>query len=514
MPVESVSKLQPESASGANTHPAFESSSVFASFCLTPAGEFLRGNRAFLDIVGCSSAAELAHRNFRKEILVNPGDWAHWERAALGHRITGKEITLRGEGDRSFVLKGDIWQVRGPQAEPGWLQGTFVDITEAKHLRAAVQRAARSEALGSLASGMIHDFKNLLTVLIGNLYLIAEGVRDRPVVFDQARRARDMAKRGAQLTQDVLAFARESSTATQTLDPTRLLANLKPMLDHAVGSRVALDLAVAAEVSPIRVSAAQLESVVLNLVINAHDAITDTGSVAITLGDIVLDADRAAELHLSAGKYVSIAVEDDGSGIPETVRLRIFEPFYSTKEEGRGTGLGLTMVKWFVESSSGAVELESELGRGTKVTLLLPAAREQPDASPSMTMPLSSLPGGHESVLVVARDSGIADTLRDSLVVLGYGVDLSHDPAELARLLGSGTFDLVLIDSSAVTSGTPRRMAMAIRQKFPGIRTIVVVNSGSRERDGGGHSPALSKPFALKDLAVLVRHTLDRETNV
>jgi CheY-like chemotaxis protein len=210
---------------------------------------------------------------------------------------------------------------------------------------------------------------------------------------------------------------------------------------------------------------------------------------------------------------VQVSVEDNGAGIPEAALARIFEPFYSTKGEGHGTGLGLTMVKWFAEGAGGAVHLDTEPGRGTRVSLLLPASREQPDTSSSMTMPLSRLPGGSESVLVVAADRSVADTLRDSLAVLGYSVHVTHDRSQVAGLLGSRNFDLAVLDSSVDTSATPRRLAAAIRQKYPGIATIVVVNPDSSERSAPGRSPALLKPFTLRDLATIVRDALDGDSD-
>lgn len=463
-------------------------------------------------MAGMASAADFARRNLRA-MLVNPDDWQHWERAAEGQRVNGKEITLRVGADRDIVLKGDIWPVEGPKTDSRYLFGAFIDITESKLFRAAVQRAARSDALSSLAGGMVHDFKNLLTVLIGNLYLIAEGVRDRPALLEQARRARDVAKRGADLTQSVLSFARESSSAPQSLDPKRLLTNLKPLLEHAVGSRVSLELAIAPDVPSIQASAAQFESVVLNLVINARDAIAEAGRIRIGASDTVLDAGAAERVGVAAGRFVRVVVADNGAGIPESAKARVFEPFFTTKGEGRGTGLGLTMVKWFAESAGGALELASEPGKGTTVTLLLPASREPADASPSMTMPLSSLPGGHESVLVVATDRGVADTLRDSLAVLGYSVHITHESAGISQLLGGGKFKLAVLDSSADSNATPRRLAAAIRRRFPAVSTLVVVDPDARERDGPGGSPALYKPFTLKDLATRVRLTLDGDNH-
>lgn len=508
VPGESASNFHRAWASSATSQSAFENSSIFASFCVNRQGEILGANRAFLDMAGLGTALDLSGRNLRT-LLVNPGDWRSWEHAAEGRQITAREFTLRLSGDRQIVLKGDIWPVADPKSGSLYLLGAFVDVTESKLFRTAVERAARSEVLSSLASGMIHDFKNLLTVLIGNLYLIAEGVRDRPGLLEQARRARDVAKRGAELTQSVLSFARDGSASPQSLDPKRLLTNLKPLLEHAAGKRIKLAVSVAPDVSAVNASAAQLESVILNLVINARDAIAETGRITIDLRDEVLDAGAAARAGLPAGRYVCLAVEDNGSGIPEAARSRIFEPFFTTKPEGRGTGLGLAMVKWFAESAGGAVRLASELGRGTRVSLLLPGSRELADASPSMTMPLSSLPGGSETVLVVATDRSVADTLRDSLAVLGYAVLVAHESSGISRFLEGGKVKLAVLDSSVDTSSTPRRLAAAIRRRYPAVSTLVVIDPDSRERDGPGTSPALFKPFTLKDLATLVRQTLD-----
>ena len=512
MPVESASNLHRAQASGALSQSAFENSSVVGSFCVNRQGEILGANRTFLDMAGFASAIVFAERNLRA-MLVSAEDWDCWERAAEGRRITGREIRLRVSDNREIVLKGDIWSVTDPKSASPYLLGAFIDITESRHFRTAVERAARSEALSSLASGMIHDFKNLLTVLIGNLYLIAEGVRDRPELLEQARRAREVAKRGAELTQNVLSFARDSSPAPQSLDPTRLLNNLKPLLDHAVGKRVRFAVSIAPDVSPVTASAAQLESVILNLVINARDAVAENGRITISVGDVLLDASAGARAGLAAGRYVCIAVEDNGAGIPESLRSRVFEPFFTTKAEGRGTGLGLAMVKWFAESAGGSVDLASEPGTGTKVSLLLPGSRELADASASMTMPLSSLPGGNEAVLVVAAERSVAETLRDSLAVLGYAVKISHESSGISQVLAGGKIRLVVVDSSIDASATPTRLAAAIRRRFPAVATLVVVDPDSPERDGPDSSPALFKPFTLKDLATLVRRTLDGDSH-
>jgi signal transduction histidine kinase len=272
--------------------------------------------------------------------------------------------------------------------------GLFVESADEQQLRRAVQHSARMEALGSLTAGIAHDFNNLLTVLVGNLYLAAEELRGKSPTFEKVKTARDAGKRGSDLIRHLLAFARREELPAETVDPKKVVADLIPLLNRSLGSRIQLETGLDSS-SGVRASAAQLESVIVNLAINARDAMAGKGKVALRTRDVTLSAADAAGKGLpKAGAYVAISVADDGPGIPEEIRERVFEPFFSTKTEGAGTGLGLCMVRWFAEQSGGAVELESIHGRGTTVSVWLPRIGDGVVDGHDGTMPLSTLPSG------------------------------------------------------------------------------------------------------------------------
>jgi signal transduction histidine kinase len=204
-------------------------------------------------------------------------DWSAWRRAEVGRGRTGLVLTLRGAGGQPVLLKGDLLPGRAAPGGPGaiepYLCGTFVDVSEEHNLRQAVQRGARMEALGSLTSGIAHDFNNLLTVLVGNLYLVGEELRSQPAVFEKVKSARDAAKRGADLIRQLLAFARREAIETDIVDPEKIIEGLVPLLRRALGSRIALETKLGASGGSVRCSAGQLESVIVNLSVNARDAI-------------------------------------------------------------------------------------------------------------------------------------------------------------------------------------------------------------------------------------------------
>ena len=229
-------------------------------------------------------------------------------------------------------LHGDIRQVKGPSGPV--VCGVFTELGNEQQLRKAVQQSARMEALGSLTAGIAHDFNNLLTVLVGNLYLLAEELRDNPQTFEKLKAARDAGKRGADLIRQLLAFARREQIEADVVDPSKIITDLQPLLRRALGSRITLDTQLDAGAGPIRASVAQLESVVVNLAINARDAISGKGMVSIRVRKLAVpDAEAARRRLANGGHYVAISVADTGGGIAPDVLNRVFEPFFSTKGE-------------------------------------------------------------------------------------------------------------------------------------------------------------------------------------
>ncbi len=416
----------------------------------------------------------------------------------------GAVLRLRSASGAVVTLRGDVRKMSS-----GASCGVFVNASDEAQLRAAVQHSARMEALGSLTTGIAHDFNNLLTVLVGNLYLVAEELRDRPKVFEKIKSARDASKRGADLIKQLLAFARREQLETAVIDPCKVVTDLEPLLRRALGSKVALRVELQPEAGRIRASTAQLESVIVNLAINARDAIEKKGTVTIAVQRARLTPSDAALRGLAkAGDYVTVRVADDGSGIPADTIGKVFEPFFSTKRERGGTGLGLSMVRWFAEQAGGAIALDSAVGRGTTVALLLPLSVEQVVEQTDKTMPLSTLPTGQRARRVLAPDEAVRATVRQISQVLGYEVELAGGRGgthRCARREARGLAD-------HRRAGARRREPAGARANGEPGDEIVVTAEGQRSRER--HPPStgvsvLAKPFSLAELAGAVRQSLD-----
>jgi signal transduction histidine kinase len=465
---------------------------------LSRGGEILAANGRFKELLGTDPCGTSLR------------DWLatqeHWAACAAVLASGGGPLAVRvaSEGAGTVGLRGEL-VTAASAGHTGYL-AVFVDTNEEDDLRAAVQRGARMEALGSLTAGIAHDFNNLLTVLVGNLYLVAEDVRGSPKIFEKVKAARDAAKRGSDLIKQLLEFARREEQPPKAVDPCKIVGELAPLLRRALGKRITLETALDATAA-VRVSRAQLESAVVNLAVNARDAIDGRGTVKVALRDVHLTGTEAAQMRLpGGGDYVAVEVSDTGSGISADIIERVFEPFFSTKTDSGGTGLGLSMVRWFAEQSGGAVRLESKLGHGTTVRLLLPRADTHVDVGSERTMPLSTLPTGTEQVLVCSCEDGLRATIEQILQVLGYHVRFT-DAAEQALLaLRAGPTDVLLLDGMRDERALGVLIAEA-RQARPGLR-VIVTSDGGAAREGLADT-VLVKPFSLADLASLLRRTID-----
>ncbi|HEX5047470.1 MAG TPA: ATP-binding protein [Gammaproteobacteria bacterium] len=479
-----------------------EATQVVAAVLVAADGKIAASNGRLRALLGVDSARELIGRPL-VDVLADPAEWRLWQQA----QATGQPVTVRFR-DRSgtpLLLRGDVRAVgRGARRA---VCGLFVDGSDDEKLKAAVQQSARMEALGSLTAGIAHDFNNLLTVLVGNLYLVAEDLRAQPKLFEKLKAARDAAKRGADLIKQLLTFARREELVVESIQPCKVVAELAPLLRRALGVRITLETELEEGAIAIRASQAQLESVIVNLAVNARDAIEAKGKVQIKVRRVHFSAAEASSRRLpKAGHYVSLSVGDDGCGIPADVLARVFDPFFSTKRERGGTGLGLSMVRWFAEQSHGAAELASTVGKGTTVTLLLPLSQEQPADAHEMTMPLSTLPTGTERVVVLAADEAVRSTILQILEVLGYSVAFTSDAEEVIASLRASPVDLLLIDAGARDEAELLRRARAAR---PGVKVIATADSSGLDRVRALGATALQKPFSLADLAGCVRRTLD-----
>ena len=481
-----------------------ERSTVATAVIVSGSGRILAANSQMSNLLRMGASGDLAGRSL-PDLLADPADWNAWAAVLRGRQGAKMTVRLRRSDGAVIVLQGDV--VATPDGGgKSRLFGLFVDVTDEQQMRRAMQRSARLEALGSLTSGVAHDFNNLLTVLVGNLSLVAEDLRERPEQFAKLKAARDAAKRGADLIRQLLAFARHQAVEADVIRPGKAVENVVPLLARALGSKVKLETELDPEVSTIRGNVAQLESVIVNLAVNARDALDGGGKVTISAQDVSLSAVDAKRYGLPGGPYVRLSVTDDGGGIAPEILPRVFEPFFSTKVERGGTGLGLSMVRSYASQFGGAAYAQSKLGEGTTVSLLFPRCAESPDETSAKTMPLSTLPTGKERVLLLTNEESLRAMVTQILEVLGYKVRFTADPREAAPLLRAQQIDLLIADG-AYGNVVSQLAAEAARAGQP-CRLVQLTSGGEAAASGKGMK-LLAKPFSLSDLAQTVRAALD-----
>jgi signal transduction histidine kinase len=392
---------------------------------------------------------------------------------------------------------------------------TVADITERTRVEGVLRDAQRMQAMGQLTGGIAHDFNNLLAVIIGNLELAARRFDPDDPVSQRLDRAMWGAQRGAELTRQLLAFARKQPLAPQTIDVSAMLSEIAGLLRRTLGERVEMCVVDSAGLWPVVADPAQLESAILNLAINARDAMPDGGRLTIEVANKVLDDDYARQhTEVVAGDYVMIAVSDTGTGMPPDILARVFEPFFTTKGPDKGTGLGLSMVFGFVKQSSGHISIYSEPGQGTTVRLYLPrAVGAIPSSSHRISEPVL-LPRGSGTVLVVEDEANLREVACAVLQDLGYTVLEAANGEEALRLVDADkpSLDLVLIDVVLPGAMNGRELASRLAELQPGLRVLFM--SGYTENaivhqgrlDGG--VMLLGKPFSREQLARKVADAL------
>jgi signal transduction histidine kinase len=481
-----------------------EASNVVAAVVVAPDGTILGANGRMRRLLGMAGARAQSGARLG-DYLVDAGAWDVWRDAARERRTI--EVELRGFDGAAKLLRGEV-HVEGGGADRRFV-GIFVDGDESKALRIAAQHSARMEALGSLTAGVAHDFNNLLTVLVGNLYLIGEELRERPRVFEKLKAARDAGKRGSELIKQLMAFARREELNVGIIDPKKVIVDVLPLLRRALGSRITLETVLPDQAGAIRASVAQLESAVVNLAVNARDAIEGRGSISIEVANADV-AEHEAPLRGVArgGRYVAVSVSDTGAGIAPDALLRVFEPFFSTKRERGGTGLGLSMVRSFAEGAGGSASIASVVGQGTTVTLLLPRAQvEHPVDASEMTMPLSTLPVGTERVVVLALDEALRATIHQTLEVLGYRVKVASGAEDMLATIAAEPTELLMVDGLGRSDAD---ILIRARAAVPSLRIIATADPGRAvELAPTLGIASLTKPFTLADLAGTVRRTLN-----
>jgi len=391
---------------------------------------------------------------------------------------------------------------------------TSRDVTEWVELQARLHQSQRIEAVGRLAGGVAHDFNNLLTVIRGNAQLLLAGERLPPEAHEELDEIAQAAERAATLTRQLLAFSRQQVLQPRVLDLNDVVGAVWKLLERLVGEAVLLERRSEAPLGAVTADPAQVEQVLLNLVVNARDAMPAGGRLVIETGNVQAD-EAFVQLHppMPEGEYVMLAVQDSGIGMDATTLARAFEPFFTTKATGHGSGMGLSTVYGVVKQSGGYIWVESEPGQGSTFSIYLPRS----SGAPRALTPLAGAPElqrGSETILVVEDEHLVRAMTRRTLERAGYLVYEAANGVEaltIARELGD-RLDLLLTDIVMPVMGG-RELAAAVRLERPATR-ILFMSGYTHEREahlnaGGGISHFLHKPFTLDELRSRVRLLLD-----
>ena len=423
--------------------------------------------------------------------------------AASGEPIRYEQVTELDGADRVFevalapVASGDGVSVR--------VVGSARDLTERRKAEQQLRQAQKMEVVGQLTGGVAHDFNNLLQVVKGNLELLASelaGVAS-PVIERRLKDAMAGADRGAKLTRQLLAFSRRQPLAPKPTDVGQLIVSMADLFDRTLGDTIEVEISRDAGGWTALVDPVQLENAILNLAINARDAMPDGGKLAIAVRNLPASDET--------GNRIEIDVKDQGIGMSPAVLARVYEPFFSTKPEGRGTGLGLPQVQGFIEQSQGWMTIESAPGEGATVRLSLPRSGAAQEIEVEDVGPAA--PGRGERILLLEDDDAVRRAVSDLVAGLGYRVEACGSTREAAALIeGGAAFDLLLSDVVMPGPPAPPDFARLARRALPGLKVLfmsgyaenVIVHQGRVDAD----VHLIEKPYRREDLAKKLRHLL------
>lgn len=487
-------------------------------------GNFVWSNPAAARLLGHDSGADLLGRHVHSLIHHSHPD---------GRPMPAGECPLLAAVQHGVALSDELtfWRADGssfpadfrcsPLVHDGEVRGavvTFADVTERNRLNLQFQQAQKMEAVGRLAAGVAHDFNNLLTVINGYAEMLYRHP-DAPEASTRIGHILAASNRAASLTRQLLAFSRQQVLQPQIVDLNQILTEMDPLVRRLVGEDVEIQFALAAGLGTVQADPGQIGQVLMNLVVNARDAMPEGGRLTIESANTELDA-RYATSHpgIEPGEYVKLAVTDTGVGMDAATQAHIFEPFFTTKPKGAGTGLGLSMVFGVVKQSGGSVTVYSEPGRGTVFTIYLPRVHEHArrEIVPA-TVPAPSR--GRERVLVLEDEDSVRELVCEVLQDKGYIVRAATTPEQALALEshGGGAPDLLISD--VVMPGMDgRRLAEQLGLRHPGLRVLFISGYPERAATGAGNLapvlPFIQKPFTPEALARKVREVLDGEVSL
>jgi PAS domain S-box-containing protein len=451
---------------------------------------------------------------------IHPDDRKRVSEAALSRQATGaydEQYRIRRPDGTERWIRDRAFPVRNTVGEVYRLAGVAEDITERRELEARLQQSQKLELLGQLASGVAHDFNNVLAVIQGLASMIKETEGLDPETLEAAEQMVQATDRGAGLTRQLLSFSRKQVVQPRELDLNDVVSNLNKMLTRMVGVDVALDLKPAARLPLVRADIVMMQQVLMNLAVNARDAMSGGGRITIETSSVMLEPGHPdLEPGAAPGLHVCLAVGDTGSGIPEDLLPKIFEPFFTTKEPGKGTGLGLATVHGIARQHGGWIKVQSQIGRGTTFRVFLPAIPPARTESPPAA-PAARASGSVETILVAEDEAPLRSLVCTVLRRQGYRVlEADSGPAALELWRRHrDQVDLLLTDVMMPGGISGKELAMRLLADAPKLKVIYnsaytteFFDQGIEVIEGVNY---LQKPFSLSLLVQTVRAALNRK---
>jgi len=426
------------------------------------------------------------------------------------HHASGNYHWIQNDGTPRFDVQGNFL---------GYI-GHCLDITarkraedEQKSLHAQLLQAQKMESVGRLAGGVAHDFNNMLSVILGHVELAQEKIVPGHSLFTDLEYIRKAAERSAALTRQLLTFARKQIIIPKRLDLNETMEGMLNMLQRLIGENIKLVWSPGADLWPVKIDPSQIDQILVNLCVNARDAITGGGRITVATQNVAIDAENCG-LHLDCmpGEYLLLMVSDDGCGMDQETLKKLFEPFFTTKKTGEGAGLGLAMVYGIVKQNNGVINVSSEPGQGTTFNIYLPRHQDEEELLPK-DVPVAPIRGGSETILLVEDELAILEMVTTMLQLQGYTVLAADTPGRAIALAQKQTEEIhLLLTDVIMPEMNGRDLALRLLSMHPYIKRLFM--SGYNADVIADHSILdeginyLQKPFLMKDLAIKVREVL------
>lgn len=419
-------------------------------------------------------------------------------------------VQTKDDQCRWILVRGKA-AVRDASRRASRVVGTMTDVSDRRLLEGQLRQAQKLEAVGQLAGGIAHDFNNILASMTLQLDLMELELQNGHPLREGMREIRKGAQRAAGLTRQLLMFSRRTVPQMRPLELNFVVTDLLKMLSRLIGENVELRLEVTPGLSNIEADAGMVEQVLMNLVVNARDAMPKGGRLTIRTDEMKLVSDNTRSMAKPGRCYVRLIVEDTGCGMSDEVKKHLYEPFYTTKEVGRGTGLGLATIHGIVTQHHGWIEVESEVGAGTRFIVCWPAVAAS-GAGQTERAPRESLPRGSETILLVEDEAAVRRNVSRCLKQLGYKVLEAANGPEALATYSTGKIDLLFTDMLMPEGLSGTELATILREKQPGLRVVIssgYISANNERSDAVDDVVYLQKPYEHQELAVAVRRCLD-----